>query len=71
MTTWDQLDHATGWTNANNGTADVFATTGSTRSTGQPDNALGNAAPVDGGMYAGFVALGPAAEQLASRVGRE
>ena len=57
VTTWDQLDHATGWTNANNGTADVFATTGSTRSTGQPDNALGNAAPVDGGMYAGFVAF--------------
>ncbi|HPJ52531.1 MAG TPA: hypothetical protein PLF80_06365 [Flavobacteriales bacterium] len=57
VTTWDQLDHATGWTNANNGTADVFATTGSTRNTGQPDNALGNAAPVDGGMYAGFVAF--------------
>lgn len=56
VTTWDQLDHATGWSNANAGSCDVFQKDCKDKSVAIPDNELGSAAPSDGERYAGFVA---------------
>lgn len=54
--TWDQLNLATGWTNATIGTCDVFAKTACYVSI--PDNDLGTATPAfEGEHYAGFVAF--------------
>ncbi len=54
--TWDQLDHAAGWTNANAGSCDLFQKDCDDQSVAIPDNELGSAAPHDGERYAGFVA---------------
>lgn len=56
VTSWDQLDHATGWSNANAGSCDIFQKDCKDKSTAIPDNELGSAAPSDGEHYAGFVA---------------
>ncbi len=53
--TWDQLDHATGWSNANIGTCDVFDKAACYVAV--PDNDLGTGtAAYEGEHYAGFVA---------------
>ncbi len=55
VTTWDQLDRATGWSNANIGSCDVFDKTACYTSI--PDNDLGTGTPAfEGERYAGFVA---------------
>ncbi|MBK9759049.1 MAG: OmpA family protein [Flavobacteriales bacterium] len=55
ITTWDQLERATGWSNANNASCDVFDKTACY--TGVPDNDLGTGTPAfEGERYAGFVA---------------
>ena len=55
VTTWDQLNHATGWTNANKGTADVFSKNACF--VGVPDNDLGTGTTAyEGEHYAGIVA---------------
>ncbi len=55
VTTWDQLDRATGWSNANAGSVDVFSKTACY--VGVPDNDLGTGTPAfEGEHYAGFVA---------------
>ena len=55
VTTWDQLKRATGWSNANIGTSDVFDKLACYVSV--PDNALGTGTPAfEGERYAGFVA---------------
>ena len=55
VTTWDQLSRATGWSNANIGTCDVFDKTACY--TNVPDNDLGTGTPAyEGERYAGFVA---------------
>lgn len=55
--TWDQLKHANGWSNANKGSADLFAKDASHTSVGIPDNELGTGTTgFDGEHYAGFVA---------------
>ncbi len=55
--TWDQLGHATGWSNANKGTADLFAKGARHNTVGIPDNELGTGATAfDGEYFAGFVA---------------
>ena len=56
VTTWDQLSHATGWSNANAGSCDVFQKDCKDKSVAIPDNELGSAAPIAGEHYAGFVA---------------
>ncbi len=56
VVTWDQLDHATGWSNANGGSVDVLAKTASTSNVGIPENELGTVEPFDGENCAGFVA---------------
>ena len=43
VTTWDQLDHATGWSNANAGSCDLFQKDSKDKSTAIPDNELGSA----------------------------
>jgi len=55
--TWNQLDRATGWSNANAGSVDLFSRTGGSRNTGIPTNALGSSEPFIGEHYAGFVAF--------------
>jgi outer membrane protein OmpA-like peptidoglycan-associated protein len=53
--TWDQLDRATGWSNANIGTCDLFDR--SACNVSAPDNDLGTGTPAfEGERYAGFVA---------------
>lgn len=53
--TWDQLERATGWSNANIGTCDVFEKTAC--HVAIPDNDLGTGTPAfEGEHYAGFVA---------------
>lgn len=54
--TWDQLNRASGWSNANGGSADVFSKLGTAKNVGIPDNELGNSAAFEGENYAGFVA---------------
>lgn len=54
--TWDQLTRATGWSNANGGSADVFSKLGCSNTTGIPDNELGSSSAFEGEGYAGFVA---------------
>ncbi|MBK6752225.1 MAG: OmpA family protein [Flavobacteriales bacterium] len=54
VTTWDQLDRATGWSNANAGSVDVFNKDACY--VGAPDNDLGSTAAFEGERYAGFVA---------------
>jgi len=54
--TWDQLDHATGWSNANGGSVDVFSKLSCNNAVGIPDNELGSTAAFEGESYAGFVA---------------
>lgn len=54
--TWDQLGRATGWSNANGGSADVFTKLGCTTTVGIPDNELGSTTPFEGESYAGIVA---------------
>lgn len=56
VTTWDQLDRATGWSNANLGSVDIFSKESCKTTTGIPDNELGNTAAEEGEHYAGFVA---------------
>ncbi|HEY0978125.1 MAG TPA: OmpA family protein [Flavobacteriales bacterium] len=55
VTTWDQLDRATGWSNANSASADLFSKDACY--VGVPDNDLGTGTTAfDGEHYAGFVA---------------
>lgn len=54
--TWDQLDRASGWSNANGGSVDVFTKMGTAKNVGIPDNDLGSSAAQEGESYAGFVA---------------
>ncbi len=54
--TWDQLDQASGWNNANGGSADVFSKMGTAKNVGIPDNDLGSSTAQEGESYAGFVA---------------
>jgi outer membrane protein OmpA-like peptidoglycan-associated protein len=56
VTTWDQLDRASGWSNANGGTVDVFSAEGCTNTVGIPENDLGSSTAFEGSSYAGFVA---------------
>lgn len=57
VTTWDQLDRATGWSNANNGSCDVFTDVAKGTTVGIPENELGSGATAaEGKYYAGFVA---------------
>lgn len=56
-TTWDQLEHASGWSNANAGSVDLFSRQAGTRNTGIPTNAMGSSEPFSGDHYAGFVAF--------------
>jgi len=57
VTTWDQLDRAIGWENANQGSADVFSKDASPKTVGIPDNELGIGTPaMEGEHYAGFLA---------------
>lgn len=54
--TWDQLSRASGWSNANGGSVDVFSKLGSKKNVGIPDNELGTSTAQEGENYAGFVA---------------
>lgn len=56
VTTWDQLGRASGWSNANLGSVDVFSQESCKTTTGIPDNELGSTAAEEGVHYAGFVA---------------
>jgi len=57
VTTWDQLDRATGWSNANAGTCDVFTDAACASTVGIPANELGsNVTAAEGKYFAGFVA---------------
>lgn len=57
VTTWDQLDRASGWSNANGGSCDIFTDVAKTSTVGVPENELGsNATAPEGKYYAGFVA---------------
>lgn len=56
--TWNQLGHATGWSNANQGTADLFSKDARHNTVGIPDSEVGTgAAAFDGEHFAGFVAF--------------
>ncbi len=58
VTTWKQLGRATGWSNPNTGSADVFDKAASHKTVGIPDNELGTGTSAfDGEHYAGFVAF--------------
>ena len=58
VTTWKQLGRATGWSNPNTGSADVFDKAASHNTVGIPDNELGTGTSAfDGEHYAGFVAF--------------
>lgn len=52
--TYDQLNLATGWRDANLGLADLFSPTASAKTVGIPDNDYGSIAPFEGEYYAGF-----------------
>ncbi len=55
--TWDQLDHAAGWFNANNASADLFSKGARRNTVGIPDNEVGTGASAfEGEHFAGFVA---------------
>ncbi|HQW99616.1 MAG TPA: OmpA family protein [Flavobacteriales bacterium] len=54
--TWDELSRASGWSNANGGSADVFSSLGKATTVGIPDNELGTSNAFEGESYAGFVA---------------
>lgn len=55
--TWNQLGHASGWSNPNKGTADLFSKDASHKTVGIPDNELGTGTTAfEGERYAGFVA---------------
>lgn len=57
VTTWDQLTRATGWSNANAGSCDIFTEAACSSTVGIPVNAMGaDATPAEGKYYAGFVA---------------
>lgn len=54
---WDQLNLATGWSNPNQGSSDVFSKDARLNTVGIPDNALGTgSAAYEGEHFAGFVA---------------
>ncbi len=54
--TWDELSRASGWSNANGGSADVFSKLGKATTVGIPENELGTSTAFEGENYAGFVA---------------
>lgn len=54
--TWDELTRATGWSNANGGSVDVFSKLGKATTVGIPDNELGSTSAQEGEHFAGFVA---------------
>ncbi|MEO5584774.1 MAG: hypothetical protein ABIQ75_04900, partial [Flavobacteriales bacterium] len=55
--TWDQLDHAKGWSNANNASADLFSKDACSHTVGIPDGEVGTGASAfEGEHFAGFVA---------------
>ena len=55
--TWDQLDHASGWSNANIASADLFSKDACPTTVGIPDGEVGTGASAfDGEHFAGFVA---------------
>ena len=56
VSTWDQLELSSGWSNANKGSADIFSKEAKASNVGIPDNELGSSAPFDGDHYAGFLA---------------
>ena len=57
VTTWDQLDRATGWSNANNASADIFSKDACSNTVGIPDSELATGASAfEGEHFAGFVA---------------
>ncbi|HQW06196.1 MAG TPA: hypothetical protein PLV08_15545 [Flavobacteriales bacterium] len=53
--TYDQLNQAIGWRDANLGLADLFSPTASPKTVGIPTNDYGTMAPFEGEYYAGFV----------------
>ncbi|MEZ4806359.1 MAG: OmpA family protein [Flavobacteriales bacterium] len=56
ITSWDQLERATGWSNANGGSVDVFDAGACAKTVGLPENELGTSTAQEGARYAGFVA---------------
>jgi outer membrane protein OmpA-like peptidoglycan-associated protein len=56
VTNWDQLSHATGWTNANGGSVDIMSKAAGVNNVGIPTNAMGSVEPFEGEHCAGFVA---------------
>ncbi|HRN36717.1 MAG TPA: OmpA family protein [Flavobacteriales bacterium] len=57
VTTWQQINRATGWSNPNTGSADLFSKGASPKTVGIPDNDLGTGTTAfEGESYAGFVA---------------
>ena len=55
--TWDQLDHAAGWYNANNASADLFSKDARCNTVGIPDGEMGTGASAfEGAHFAGFLA---------------
>lgn len=56
--TWDQLDHATGWSNANNASADLFSKDARHNTVGIPDGEVGTGSSAyEGEHFAGFLAF--------------
>jgi outer membrane protein OmpA-like peptidoglycan-associated protein len=57
VTTWDQLNRATGWSNANQGSVDVYSKDARPNTVGIPDGLMGTGvAAFEGEHFAGFVA---------------
>lgn len=56
VTTWDQLERAASWSNANAGSCDVFTKASNSKAVGIPANELGSSDAPEGSYYAGFVA---------------
>jgi outer membrane protein OmpA-like peptidoglycan-associated protein len=57
VTTWDQLNRATGWSNANIGTVDIYTDAAKPTTVGVPENEVGSGVTAPEGKYfAGFVA---------------
>jgi outer membrane protein OmpA-like peptidoglycan-associated protein len=56
VTTWDQLDRATGWSNANLGSVDLCVKEAYRSTVGQTDGEQGPVTPFEGERCAGFVA---------------
>ena len=54
--TWDELVRATGWSNANGGSVDIFSKLAKKSTVGIPDNELGSSTAFEGENYGGFVA---------------